>query len=134
MYIIGYLTLIHAFLQNLIYSQQVLTKLCRQLYINQTPYIIFLSTSYGPTQKITLMISKRWRFLKIEISKIKVLLGHVQFRSRTVHPQLTPLTLDGTVLKESADLVILRIDLIGALSCRFWSTDQLCGAHLPTYT
>ena len=27
--------------------------------------------------------------------------------SRTVHPQLTPLTLDGTVLKESADLVIL---------------------------
>ena len=30
-------------------------------------------------------------------------------RSRTVHPQLTPLTLDGTVLKESADLVILGI-------------------------
>ena len=29
-------------------------------------------------------------------------------RSRTVHPQLTPLTLGGTVLKESADLVILR--------------------------
>ena len=30
-------------------------------------------------------------------------------RSRTVHPQLTPLTLDGTVLKESADLVILGV-------------------------
>ena len=30
-------------------------------------------------------------------------------RSRTVHPQLIPLTLDGTVLKESADLVILRV-------------------------
>ena len=28
-------------------------------------------------------------------------------RSRTFHPQLTPSTLDGTVLKESADLVIL---------------------------
>ena len=28
-------------------------------------------------------------------------------RSRTVHPQLTPLTLDGTVLKKSADLVKL---------------------------
>ena len=27
--------------------------------------------------------------------------------SRTVHPQLAPLTLDGTVPKESADLVIL---------------------------
>ena len=30
-------------------------------------------------------------------------------RSRTVHPQLTPLTLNGTVLKESADLVILGV-------------------------
>ena len=30
-------------------------------------------------------------------------------RSRTVHPQLTQLTLDGTVLKESADLVILGV-------------------------
>ena len=30
-------------------------------------------------------------------------------RSRTVHPQLTPLTLDGTVLKESADLIILGV-------------------------
>ena len=30
-------------------------------------------------------------------------------RSRTVHPQLTPLTLDGTGLGESADLVILGV-------------------------
>ena len=30
-------------------------------------------------------------------------------RSHTVHPQLTPLNLDGTVLKESADLVILGV-------------------------
>ena len=30
-------------------------------------------------------------------------------RSCTVHPQLTPLTLDGTVLGESADLVILGV-------------------------
>ena len=29
--------------------------------------------------------------------------------SRSIHPQLTPLTLDGTVLKESADLVILGV-------------------------
>ena len=29
--------------------------------------------------------------------------------SRTVHPQLTPFTLDGTVPKGSADLVILGI-------------------------
>ena len=26
-------------------------------------------------------------------------------RSRTVHPHLTPLTLDGTVLKESTDVI-----------------------------
>ena len=31
-------------------------------------------------------------------------------RSCTVHPQLTPLTLNGTVWKESADLVILGAD------------------------
>ena len=30
-------------------------------------------------------------------------------RSRTVHPQLTPLTPDRTVLRESADLVILGV-------------------------
>ena len=29
--------------------------------------------------------------------------------SRTVHPLLTPLTLDGSVLKKSADLVILGV-------------------------
>ena len=28
--------------------------------------------------------------------------------SRTIHPQLTPLTLDGTVLNESADFVLLE--------------------------
>ena len=30
-------------------------------------------------------------------------------RSHTVHPKLTPFALDGTVLKESADLVILGV-------------------------
>ena len=30
-------------------------------------------------------------------------------RSRTIHPNSTPLTLDGTVLKESADLVIFGV-------------------------
>ena len=30
-------------------------------------------------------------------------------RSHAVHPQITPLTLDGTVLKESADLVIFGV-------------------------
>ena len=33
----------------------------------------------------------------------------IVFRSCKVHPRLTPLALDGTVLKESADLVILGV-------------------------
>ena len=33
----------------------------------------------------------------------------IVFRSHSVHPQLTQLTLDGTVLNESADLVILGV-------------------------
>ena len=33
----------------------------------------------------------------------------IVFRSRTVHPQLSPSTLDGTMPKESADLVILGV-------------------------
>ena len=44
--------------------------------------------------------------LKLNASKTKTM---IVSRSRTVHPQLTPLTLDGTVLKESADLVILGV-------------------------
>ena len=42
--------------------------------------------------------------MKLNESKSKTM---IVSRSRTVHPQLTPLTVDGTVLKESADLVIL---------------------------
>ena len=42
--------------------------------------------------------------MKLNESKSKTM---IVSRSRTVHPQLTPLTVDGTMLKESADLVIL---------------------------
>ena len=44
--------------------------------------------------------------MKLNASKTKTM---IVSRSRTVHPQLTLLTLDGTVLKESADLVILGV-------------------------
>ena len=44
--------------------------------------------------------------MKLSASKTKTMIVSM---SRTVHPQLTPLTLDGTVLKESADLVILGV-------------------------
>ena len=44
--------------------------------------------------------------MKLNASKTKTI---IVSRSRTVYPQLTPLTLDGTVLKESADLVILGV-------------------------
>ena len=44
--------------------------------------------------------------MKLNASKTKTM---IVSRSRTVHPLLTPLTLDGTVLKESVDLVILGV-------------------------
>ena len=44
--------------------------------------------------------------MKLNASKTKTM---IVSRSLTVHPQLTPLTLDGTVLNESADLVILGV-------------------------
>ena len=44
--------------------------------------------------------------MKLNASKTK---GMIVSMSRTAHPQLTPLTSDGTVLKESADLVILGV-------------------------
>ena len=46
--------------------------------------------------------------MKLNESKTKTL---IVSSSRTVHPLLTPLTLDVTVLKESADLVILGVAL-----------------------
>ena len=45
-----------------------------------------------------------WR-IKLNASKTKTM---ILSRSSTVHPRLTQLSLDGTVLKESADLVILE--------------------------
>ena len=48
------------------------------------------------------------RGMKLNASKTKTM---IVTRSHAVYPQLTPLTLDGTVLKESADLVILEVTL-----------------------
>ena len=44
--------------------------------------------------------------MKLNASKTKTM---IDSRSRTVHPQITPMTLDLTVLKESADRVILGV-------------------------
>ena len=44
--------------------------------------------------------------MKLNASKTKTM---IVSRSPTVHPQLTPLTLDGAVLEESADLIILGV-------------------------
>ena len=51
--------------------------------------------------------------MKLNTSKTKTM---IVTRSRTVHPQLTPLTLDGTVLEESADLVILGVMFDGKMT------------------
>ena len=47
--------------------------------------------------------------MKFNASKTKAMLVS---RSRTIHPQSPPLTIGGTVLKESDDLVILGVQLI----------------------
>ena len=44
--------------------------------------------------------------MKLNASKTKTM---IVYRSPTVHPRLSPLTVDGTVLKEYADLVILGV-------------------------
>ena len=44
--------------------------------------------------------------MKLNVSKTKTM---IVSRSCTIHPQSTPLTLDGNVLKECADLVILGV-------------------------
>ena len=44
--------------------------------------------------------------MKLNVSKTKTMIAS---RSRTVHRRLTSLTLDGAVLKESADHVILGV-------------------------
>ena len=44
--------------------------------------------------------------MKLNASKTKTM---IVSRSRTVHPQSTPLTLDGTVLKKSADLIVFGV-------------------------
>ena len=46
--------------------------------------------------------------MKLYASKTKTMIVS-RSRTVTVHPQLTPLSLDGTVLKESADFVILVV-------------------------
>ena len=47
--------------------------------------------------------------MKLNASKTK---NMIVSRSRTIHPQSPPLTIGGTVLKESDDLVILGVQLI----------------------
>ena len=44
--------------------------------------------------------------MKLNESKTKTM---IVSRSRTMHPQSPPLTIDGTVLKESDDLVVLVV-------------------------
>ena len=46
------------------------------------------------------------RGMKLSASKSKTM---IVFRSRTMHPQSPTLTIGGTVLKESDDLVILGV-------------------------
>ena len=51
--------------------------------------------------------------MKLNASKTKTM---IVFRSRTMHPQSPPLTIDGTVLKESDDLDILGVTFYSKLT------------------
>ena len=59
-----------------------------------------------------------------------------------MHPQSPPLTIGGTVLKESDDLDALGMtfdskmtfDAFGVLSCLLWNTVLQCGVRLPIHT
>ena len=64
---------------------------------------VAVSESMNPDLKTVSVWCDLWG-MKLNATKTMIV-----SRSRTVHPKLTPLTLDETVLKESADLVILGI-------------------------
>ena len=68
--------------------------------------------------------------MKMNASKTKTM---IVSRSRTVYPQLTPLTLDGNVLKESADLVIMGVTFDAKMTfekhLRPVSTSQCCSSE-----
>ena len=51
--------------------------------------------------------------VKLNASKIKTM---IVSRSRTMHPQSPPLTIGGTVLKESDDLVILGVTFVSKMT------------------
>ena len=67
-------------------------------------------------------------------------------RSRTMNPESPPLTIDGTVLKESDDLDILGVTFdskltiekhlrsVSRAACQFWNTVLQCGVRLPIHT
>ena len=63
--------------------------------------------------------------MKLNASKTKTT---IVSRSRTVHPQLTPLILDGTALKESADLVILGVTFDAKIIIMIIKNDWQCKA------
>ena len=57
--------------------------------------------------------------MKLNASKIKTM---IVARSCTMHPQLLPLTIGGIVLKESDDLVILRVTFDSKMTNGFQSS------------
>ena len=62
--------------------------------------------------------------MKLNASKTKTL---IVFRSWTMHPQSPPLTISGTVLKESDDLVILGV----TFDCKITFGRHLCSVSVP---
>ena len=73
--------------------------------MSRIAFLLFYWDENWPTIHLNFFVCNLWG-MKLNASKTKTM---IVSRLRTVHPLLSPLTLDGTVLKESADLVILGV-------------------------
>ena len=59
-----------------------------------------------PPKGVSVTVAESLWGMKLNASKTKTM---IVSRSHTMHPQLPPLTISGTVVKESDDLVILGV-------------------------
>ena len=103
--------------QGSVFGQQLFLSIVENKLFGYADYSTVVAVVPSPGEKVAVSESMNrdlnrisvWCNLfgmKLNASKTKTM---IVSGSLTVHPQLTPLTLDGTVLKESADLVILGV-------------------------
>ena len=60
--------------------------------------------------------------MRINVSKTRTM---IVYRSSPIHPQPTPLTLDGTVPMESADVVIFGVTFSTKMTFEVWCHEKI---------